>query len=51
MKYFITILLLPLTLLFATPINKEQASNVALNFATLSNKALILNNTQMMLLK
>jgi len=43
MKHLITILLLPLTLLFAKPINIEQASNVALNFATLNHKTLTLD--------
>jgi len=47
MKHIITIFLLPLTLLYATPINKEQAFNVALNFATLNNKTLILDDTLM----
>jgi len=43
MKHLITILLLPLTLLFAKPIDRDQASNLALNFATLNHKTLILD--------
>jgi len=43
MKHLISILLLALTFLVAKPIDKEQANNVALNFATLNNKTLTLD--------